>query len=156
MRESVAKAHRSRKVVFAAAVIFLLACVAGVLGYCYVGPISVEEQDLVSATVVVHMVGDRFSADPRTIDLDLADPAMRGEVAGLLNGLHRWHGEASEGVPYAYLEVRLGDGSKYYVTWWLNDDLELTVDRGEPDRDTHSVWVRSGQMKKFLTRYFEP
>jgi hypothetical protein len=149
VRESVARFYRSRSMKIAVPVVLLLACVAGWLGYCYVGLLDVQEEDLLSATVDVGL-------GEQDIHVDLTDLAMREEIARLLNGLHRWSGEATEGMSWADLEVKLRDGPKYYVVcviWWRNDDLELIIDRGEPDRETPRMWVNSGDMKRFLAEY---
>ena len=150
MRESVAKFYRSRTLWIVVLAVVLLACLVGVLVHCYIAPLSVEAHDVLSAAVILYNGSER-----RVIHVDATDPDAREEVARLLNGLHRWHGEATEGMPRAELEVRLRDGTYYYVTWWLNNDLELVIDKGEPDRETPMMWVRSEDVKEFLTEYLE-
>ncbi len=150
------KFYRSRTTKLVILGVLLLACLAGVLGYCYVGPVSIEEQDLASASVITHEIDGRFSPDAVEHPIDLTDPSKRAELAALMNGLHRWRGEATEGMPRASLKVALLDGLEYSVVWWQdNDDLELVIAGDEPDREHRRIWVRSAEMKRYLTRYIQ-
>ncbi len=147
--EAAASFRRSGAIIFGAIVVLLLTGVGLVVGYCSIGPIHVQEEDLLSATVTV-----RHTA--RIIDVDLTDPAMREEMARLLNGLHRWCGMEYEMGAWGDLEVKLQDGLKYYVFLYPNDALVLGIGRGEPNRELPRMWVRSVDMKRFLAEYSGP
>lgn len=134
-------ARFNAKVLIIVAVVLAAVCAAGVSGYLYIGMPSVDPDDLVSATV-------SLLVSSRTLDLDLSDPAMREEVAGLLNGLVRWWGRDYECAWMIELEVRVRGGSVYSICANCAGQLKLWIG----DR---SMWVKSDDMMRFLKRYYE-
>lgn len=129
-------------------VVVLLACMAGVSAYCYVGPVSIEEEALLSAEVFV-------LDDHEPIPIDLTDAAMREEIAKLLNGLHRWCGIPCDCAASVILHVKLRDGLAYHVSWYSHGALTLWIERVGPDEGT-SMWVKSRDMNRFLAEYLGP
>jgi len=135
---------------------FLMACLAGALGYFLVGPVAVGAPTIASALVISHEVDGGFQPDALYFPVDLTDPSAQTELAGVLNSLRRWRGTATEGMARASLEVALVDGREYEVVWWWEtDDLELVIADDEPDGNARRIWVRSAEMKRFLASYLD-
>jgi hypothetical protein len=131
--------------------IVLVGGLGGLLGYLFIPPVSIGEEAIASAQVT------GFYVKGAPIPIDVSDPSIRLQMAGLINSVRRWHGVATEGMIRAELEVTLADGLEYHVVWWTNDDLEMTIGReGEdlPREQQNRFWLRSADARRFREPYF--
>jgi len=115
------------------------------------GLLRLEEEDLASASVVVHTPGK----DPAEFPIDLADAAERESLLALLNGLEKsdqlWNG----GLFPVSLEVVLTDGQECSVFWFEEQPMELmTVTNATANRGCRTV-VISPEMSAFLAPYLK-
>jgi hypothetical protein len=146
----VTKFYRSRTVRLVFLGLVLVGGIGWLLGWLFIPPVNIAEEDIVSAQV------DGFYVEGAPIPIDMSDPFTRKQMAALVNSVRRWHGVATEGMDRAALEVTLVDGQKYRVVWWDNDDLELLITReGDdlPREQQNRFWVRSKDVKLFLEPY---
>ena len=113
------------------------------------GLLFLEEEDLASASVVVHTPG----SDATEFPIDLADPAERESLLALLNGLQKsdqlWNG----GLFPVSLEVMLTDGQECSVLWFDYQPMELVTSTNATANWGCRTVVDSPEMSAFLEPY---
>ena len=116
--------------------------------------VSITEQDVASATVVVLSVGSEGFVETE-YPIDLAEASKRTELVAAMNTLEKDDWGSTEGMFKLFLEVNLVDGKQYRVIWWDNDRLKLKTIVNEEDQERIGTGVESAEMSAFLAPYLE-